>query len=294
MTLEANDRAQHSAVTRPDSLSSLDITPVPNKAGETRVAQLSGQPNIASDAPPSAAATAGAVGKGAAAGFGADLRSTAIACGSEQFRGMDNSALQSEVNAIMAKDGYVFKDATKGAAAVDLAKKHDANFTYKPNPNFDDTKDLSAQDKELLGSLQAAKAFNNYPGKDACTSITDPAYRQHGKNELLPASMNKELAADDIKKMGTDGVVSMDQVRAARNEIFMRAGRPFVDANLAKFGIEQGYKPRLNFNETTDMTKIEKGNAKLLLGVEGYMREHKMQNLDSATLDSVVTKLKGH
>jgi hypothetical protein len=293
MTLEANDRAQHDHVeTRPTSLSTVDIIPPPNKASsEPRLAQLSSPPNVATDALPPGAATpvAGAV----AGGKVGDLALPAVPCESPnpQFRGMNNTALQAEVNAIMLKDGYIFNDTGKGDAAKKLLA--DRGITpLAPNKKFDDEKDVPPEDKALLASLQAAKAFNNYPGKDACTSITDPNYRQRGKNELLPSSIDKDLTADDIKKLGTDGSVSMDQLRLARNEIFARGGRPFIAPDLAKFGIDQGYKPRLNYNEATDFTKTEASNAKLLLGVEGYMREHKMQKIDNGTLDSVVADLK--
>jgi hypothetical protein len=286
MGIEQNDRAHAQPEVRTAQLSTLDVIPPP---GATTTPGDGGKGRAGAGAMAAAGGTAAdavASGKTGAAG---------VPCESPipQFRGLSNDALQSEINATMAEGGYIFKNPEKGAAAIALAEKRhadqgDTSWKYSEKKDFNDDLNLTPIQKEFIGAAQSAKGFNNYKGAEACTTITDPNYRQRGAHELLPQSMDKDLTADDIKQLGKDGTVSMDQLRLARNEIFMRGGRPFMSTELANYAIEQGFKPRLNYNEMTDFSAREGRNAALLQSIETCMRGQKTQQVDSATLDKWV------
>jgi hypothetical protein len=92
-------------------------------------------------------------------------------------------------------------------------------------------------------------------------------------------------------KMSQNGVVTLDQLRLARNEISMRAGRPFFSEDLANFSIDQGYKPRLNYNELKDLTAIESRNAGTLSDMESVMKRQHMTQANRATIDKMLERI---
>jgi len=203
------------------------------------------------------------------------------------LKGMDAQQLQDEINLTMAAGGYQFKNPQVGERMkAELEKR---GIPYNPKPDFDEQRDLSSKDRDYIESAKVQKALLNYSGPEACTSITDPAYRQHAKNgsELLPQSGERDLTAQDISQMGGGQDVSLDQVWKAKNEIFMRAGRPFQTKELADYATQQGYQPRLNYSDS-DPTPSETTNAAMLNGLESYMRKNKMQQADAETIARIV------
>lgn len=221
----------------------------------------------------------------------ADSKGVPCTGSDSSLKGLNAQQLQDEINVTMASRGYVFKKPEVG----ERIQKEMGNrqIEYKPNPNFNEETDLTDADKQRVSDIQKQKTFLNYSG-DACTANTDPNNRQHAKSgkEFLPDSDKKEIGVEDIKKLaGGDGSVSLEQLRAARNEIFMRAGRPFASQDLRDYASKEGYRPRNNYSDN-DLNAAEKKNAKLLVDVESAMKANGLPKVEISVLDQIAEKMK--
>lgn len=83
---------------------------------------------------------------------------------------------------------------------------------------------------------------------------------------ILSYSSTRALTKADLKGM------SMRKLRLARNEIYARHGRKFLDSDLQKYFNRQkwyyGYIEPENFVDEKEMTKLEIKNAKFILAYE--------------------------
>lgn len=83
---------------------------------------------------------------------------------------------------------------------------------------------------------------------------------------ILPYSNTRALTKNDLKGM------SMRKLRLARNEIYARHGRKFLDSDLQKYFNHQkwyyGYIEPEDFVDENEMTKLEIKNAKFILAYE--------------------------
>ena len=80
---------------------------------------------------------------------------------------------------------------------------------------------------------------------------------------ILPFSDSRYLTVADLKGL------TMQELRLARNEIYARHGRKFLDPSLQKYFNEQkwysGYIEPEEFIDSEELTKLERKNAKFIL-----------------------------
>jgi hypothetical protein len=118
----------------------------------------------------------------------------------------------------------------------------------------------------------------------------DGSVRQHASHELLSGSEKPGLTLNSVvDRLCKNGQIDLDTVWKAKNEVFARAGRPFINPELATYFVDQGFQPRTNYKDS-DMTAAEHRNVEILSGLEMIMRAANVDHLSAQALKMLVPK----